>query len=536
METRANYLAVGLFTLAAIVAAFVAVYFLGRFNGGEETVPLNIRIQGSVSGLGQGSNVLFNGLRVGRVTGLALAPDDPRVVIVRTQVNAATPIRSDTRANIGIQGISGGAFVQLEGGSPDASALLQQGSDGEPAVINGDPAALADLLQRVNGIAARTERIMGTLENFVNQNEKAASATFKNVETFSKALAANSDGVAKFMDSAGDVATSLENLSRKLDGTINQVEKIVGAIDPQAVKETIDGAAEFSKALSQQSTQISQLIATVNKSADQLGAFSRQLNNTLSKVDGIVDAAKPEMVAATMENLRKSTERAQELLASIDATKLGKTVDDISATAQSARSFMGGIDQTRVSTLIDDLGQASKSVSSLLAAIDAQKVNNAVESVSETAKGAQQVVDDVAKVSSKFGNRAQDIDKIVSDAAELTARLNESSKRIDDVLEQVSNLVGSGETGGIVADTRSTLAQFRRTARNLDARIAEVTRGISRFTDRGLSNTQTLINDARQSLARIDRVIRNLENNPSSLITGAGGSRVRESRSQRPRR
>ncbi len=536
METRANYVAVGLFTLAALVAAFVAVYYLGRFNGGADAVPLKVRIQGSVSGLGQGSNVLFNGLRVGRVTALELAADDPRVVIVTTEINSKTPIRSDTRANIGIQGISGGAFVQLEGGSPDAKALLAETGDGDVAVIEGDPAALADLLQRVNGIAARTERIMGTLENFVNQNEKAASATFTNVETFSKALAQNSEGVSKFMDSAGDVATSLENLSSKLDGTVTQVERIVGAVSPDAVKQTVDNVAQFSTSLVEQREKIAELVASVSQTAVEFGEFSEKLNVTLAKVEGIVDATDAGEVAEVLASIRKSTARAEELLAAVDTQTVRKTLDDVSATASSARSFMAGIDQQQVSRLVSDLGDASKSVSTLLAAIDTEKVNSAVDNISGAAQGAQKVVSDVSEVTSRLGKRGDDVEKIITDASELTARLNESTKRVDAVLEQASNLLGSDEADGLVSDARATLQQFQRTARNLDARVAEVTRGISRFTDRGLSNTQTLINDARQSLSRIDRVIRNLEDNPSSLITGAGGSRVRESSSGRPRR
>ncbi|MEP6566390.1 MAG: MCE family protein, partial [Mesorhizobium sp.] len=59
METRANYVIVGIFTLAAILAAFGFVYWTAQIGDRGETAVLLVRIQGSASGLGPGSLVLF---------------------------------------------------------------------------------------------------------------------------------------------------------------------------------------------------------------------------------------------------------------------------------------------------------------------------------------------------------------------------------------------------------------------------------------------------------------------------------------------
>ena len=65
METRANYVIVGIFTVAAILAAFGFVYWTAAIGDRGETALLRIRIPGSASGLGRGSFVLFNGVKVG---------------------------------------------------------------------------------------------------------------------------------------------------------------------------------------------------------------------------------------------------------------------------------------------------------------------------------------------------------------------------------------------------------------------------------------------------------------------------------------
>ena len=80
MEIRARYVQMGAFTLAVLVAGFAFVYWLNNAGGLRDRAVYRIRFESSVSGLLKGSAVLFNGIRVGEVTGLELDPDDPRQV------------------------------------------------------------------------------------------------------------------------------------------------------------------------------------------------------------------------------------------------------------------------------------------------------------------------------------------------------------------------------------------------------------------------------------------------------------------------
>ena len=75
METKANYIATGAFTLAVIVGAFGFIFWFQ--NTGRSTAQATYRVvfDGSVSGLRTGAAVLFNGIRVGEVAELALDPD-----------------------------------------------------------------------------------------------------------------------------------------------------------------------------------------------------------------------------------------------------------------------------------------------------------------------------------------------------------------------------------------------------------------------------------------------------------------------------
>ena len=65
METKANYVAVGAFTLLLLLAMFGLVWWTAGGGGASDVATLRIRIPGSASGLGRGSAVLFNGVKVG---------------------------------------------------------------------------------------------------------------------------------------------------------------------------------------------------------------------------------------------------------------------------------------------------------------------------------------------------------------------------------------------------------------------------------------------------------------------------------------
>ena len=83
METRAPFVIVGAFVLAAIAAVFGFVYWLQNTGGLGPRATYHVQFEGSVPGLLVGAAVLFNGIRVGEVSELGLAPDKPAPASMR---------------------------------------------------------------------------------------------------------------------------------------------------------------------------------------------------------------------------------------------------------------------------------------------------------------------------------------------------------------------------------------------------------------------------------------------------------------------
>ncbi|MDB5576118.1 MAG: Mammalian cell entry related protein [Bradyrhizobium sp.] len=205
METRAPFAVVGAFVLAAIVAVFGFIYWLHNSGGLGPRTTYHVRFEGSVPGLLVGAGVLFNGIRVGEVTELALAPDNPRRVNATISVAAPTPVRSDTKVGLEFQGLTGVPVIALEGGK-----LLV--NSGEVPTLIAEPGAGQGITQAARDALRKVDSVLG-------ENAEPLKSTIANLQVFSEGLARNTG---------------------KLDSIVAGLEKMTGGGASAAPKITHD--------------------------------------------------------------------------------------------------------------------------------------------------------------------------------------------------------------------------------------------------------------------------------------------------------
>ena len=182
METRANYVLIGAFTLAVIAAAFGFVLWFQSLHTTKARSPIRIVFEGPASGLRNGGSVNFNGIRIGEVISVKL--DNPRRVVALAMVENKAPIRKDTLVGLEFQGLTGVAAISLKGGEEDAPAVPLD-EDGVP-VLTADPNALQDVteairatLQNVNRIVADNQEIGEELAAQPRNLHRRAGAQFR---------------------------------------------------------------------------------------------------------------------------------------------------------------------------------------------------------------------------------------------------------------------------------------------------------------------------------------------------------------------
>ena len=209
METRANFVLIGSFTLAVIAAAFGFVLWFQSLHTTKARSPLRVVFEGSASGLRNGGSVNFNGIRVGEVISVKL--DNPRRVVALAMVENNTPIRKDTRVGLEFQGLTGVAAIALKGGEETAPEVPLD-SDGV-RVLTADP----------NGLQDVTEAVRSTLQNInrvVADNQQAVKNALQNLETFTSSLSRN--------------ATKIDGIMVKVDGVMGKADSLMLGLDALA--------------------------------------------------------------------------------------------------------------------------------------------------------------------------------------------------------------------------------------------------------------------------------------------------------------
>ena len=351
METRANYIIVGLVTMAVLLASFGFVYWVARFGDKTDIVPLEIRIPGSVTGLSVGSQVLFNGIKVGDVRRLSIDLTDPKVVIALTEVNAGTPVTAATTATLGFQGLTGQAYIELKGGDPKAPNILSIAQQtGEPAHISADPGAVNNLINQAQEIATTANRVLAGLDQFVIDNQEPLTETVQNAAKFSKALGDNSGQIDEFLKSAGELSVTLKSVSGKLETTLTSADELLKAVDKQKVDRILANVDKVTADLADSSGDIKSIVDSVKKSADNISILTDKAKSSLDQADKLIAAADPQKVKSLIDNLDSASRDAKTAAADISkvTAKIGNRAEDIDQIVANAKEFSGKLNQTIV--------------------------------------------------------------------------------------------------------------------------------------------------------------------------------------------
>jgi phospholipid/cholesterol/gamma-HCH transport system substrate-binding protein len=545
LETKANYVLVGVVTMAVLLASFGFVYWIARGSSSAESAVLEIRIPGSVTGLTVGSLVLFNGIKIGDVRRLEIDPANPSAVLVTAEVDQRAPITPQTKATLGFQGLTGQAYIELQGGDPKGQNILKAAlAAGGTAKIDAGPGAVNNLIDKAQQISVRADNILTKLDEFINLNQAPLTQTVANAQKFSDSLAKNSENIDKFLVTVGELSKTLGAVSGKLDSTLTAAEDLLKSVDKAKVDKVLANAGKVSDDLAKSSGRIEALVTGVEGGVKNFGAFTESASKTMSGVEKLIASADAAKVKSAIDNLDAASKTARAALDDIAkvSAKVGGRSGDIDKIIGDAAKISGDFAKSsgEIDTLVASLkdsannigafsGSAKKtleSVDKLVAAASPEKVKSTLDNIETASKTARTALDGIAKVSDKIGARGEDIDQIISNVKDLSGRLNQSGVRLDGVLAKVDGFLGEGGSNGkgLAEEARATMAAFRKVANTLNSRLGEITDGLARFSGRGLKDVESAVQDSRRSIARIESAISSLERNPSRLIFGGTDS------------
>ena len=278
MEPRAHHVMIGLFTVIVVAAGLIFALWLGKYGKNTAMSSYVIVFNEPVRGLAAGSAVQFNGIKVGEVVDLSLDPADVRHVRALISIQAAIPIKVDTRARLVITGITGVSVISLSSGQTDSPPLAKKEGQRYPELV-AVPSPISQFMQ--NGdtlLASMTELLHNANQLLSGDNAARVSRTLENLESVTALFA------EKRVD-LGQLIASMATASQSLNDTLHSVNRLVANEGQASLQSARHALASVDKAATGVARLVSENQGAVSAGIQgfgELGPTLQELRMTLA--------------------------------------------------------------------------------------------------------------------------------------------------------------------------------------------------------------------------------------------------------------
>lgn len=252
MDTKVNYALVGAFVLVLSAALIAGILWLASGGGFQKQYDLYLAlVDESVAGLNLKAAVKYRGVDVGRVKEIRLDPGNPEQVRLIFEIERGTPIKVDTQAVLKTQGLTGIAYVELDGGSRQA-ALLRARKPGEYPVIQTRPSLSARLENVLSTVLAKLDATSDSINKLLSdENLVALKSTLADFAAVTHTFAARTASIDASIASA--------------ERTLAQSARIAGELKPilDRIGRTADALATMGNAATHASTRAADAVDVV---------------------------------------------------------------------------------------------------------------------------------------------------------------------------------------------------------------------------------------------------------------------------------
>lgn len=322
METRANFIIIGAFTLLGILGGLGFFLWLASVQIDRQYAQYGVLFD-NVSGLDQSADVLFNGVSVGRVVGIRIWEKNPSKVYVAVEIDANTPIAIDTVAQLESQGVTGVAYIALSGGSP-GSALLTPEADGPPIIASRQSSfqslvsSAPDLLEDASTIIKQLEQLTGA------ENQEYVRSILENVDNATS-------GLDRALTDFSDISETLRTATDQVTAFVAEFEG-VGAATQSTLTAADTSFASMTEAFNNANNAIYALDPAITKANEALAALNDLIENDLSPLAGDLRTTL-ENADGALDSANQAFARADDLMATDLGPALTQTREALTAMA-----------------------------------------------------------------------------------------------------------------------------------------------------------------------------------------------------------
>jgi len=207
---------------------------------------------------------------VGRIADLHFDPNDPQSVIVLLQVQPNLNIREDSLASIDSQGLTGGAYVEISGGTAKSPLLTAHPGQKYP-IIRTKQSGLLQLEQSAPEVVAKLNVAATRINDLLNDsNRRAIAHVLANLDETTEIIARHSADIDGILKNTNEATANLNKASANLQPTLDHVDLTVNKFGKVATDADAfingDGLAQLSSLIG----DLRRLVTNLNKFSDQL--------------------------------------------------------------------------------------------------------------------------------------------------------------------------------------------------------------------------------------------------------------------------
>lgn len=296
---------VGVFVTASLLVFGSAIYYVRTAQTMRGQVPYRTYLR-YAGGLAPGATVLFGGIKVGEVTAVRPASEDPTRIEIAFDVKAGTPMNKESIAQVGTVSIMSSPALSITTGSNNARRLRA----GE-VVPSQEIVSLEEITRRVAVVADSANALMATLGREVpiltgdarkvlaNLNAISGPRNQKQIERLltdlnalvsreSPKIAQITDRVSELAKHADSVVVSLEPVVANVDRTVTNVDNTVRTVRDPLTKDL----AELERTLQQARMLLASVQNVVRDNEGDIGETVRNLRTTSENVRALSESLK----------------------------------------------------------------------------------------------------------------------------------------------------------------------------------------------------------------------------------------------------
>ena len=287
MENKSHALIAGIFTVILTIAVMVAASWLNRDT--TLRTPYVLTTSGSIAGLNVQAAVKYRGMEVGKVEGIVFDQEKPGQILVKVGIQPDTPVTNATFAELGLQGLTGLAFIQLDADEKIKDVKKLNSTSSAPVRIAIRPSLFDRISISGEDMVSKASSAMTQINKLLEAgNQKILTQTMVNLQDATKKITQLADEVQPAAKGIAALASGGQKSLGNADKMMADVGKL--AVDLNKKLDQVDRIAHSAEQIGRSAERIGQSAAAVEvQTLPRVNALVEDASRGIRSADRMVE-------------------------------------------------------------------------------------------------------------------------------------------------------------------------------------------------------------------------------------------------------